>query len=161
MMPASPPPPTAWKRPFQVLPSGSQTSKLIAGATVPVTRHSAGTLSGCCTPGALKSPAGTRSASVIFVSGSVSFCKSAQAVAAYAGAPMQSETADATVERASNGRFMFLNPPGQWTPAPGPADSWRAKSIGGFTQPCHEFCQDRSRRRSPLRRLRYHAANRS
>ena len=81
---------------------------------MPVTRHNAGTLSGCCTPGALKSPAGTRSARVIFVSGSWSFARSAQAVAAYAGAPMKSgmtaAAEQATVETKGSERFMVWSP---------------------------------------------------
>src|SRR5688572_22167832 len=121
MMPARPPPPTAWNRPFQLAPSGSQTSKLIAGSTVPATRHIAGTLIGCApgpccgAPGGLKSPAGTRSASVIFVCGSASFARSAHAVAACAGAAINSGIAtaaeQAAVESSGNERFIVI-PPG-------------------------------------------------
>src|SRR5512138_1787252 len=90
MMPARPPPPTASKRPFHALPSGSQTSNLIAGVTTPDTRQIAGIFSDCVEPGGpnppgtLSSPAGTASADVIVVSGSFRFFKSAHAVAAFA-----------------------------------------------------------------------------
>src|SRR6476660_5647565 len=80
MMPASPPPPTASNFPFQAEPSGSQTSNLIAGETTPATRQIEGTLSGSRTPGAANVPL-TLSAVVIFVSGSVSFARSAHVAA--------------------------------------------------------------------------------
>src|SRR5215831_19586453 len=80
MMPASPPPPTAWNFPFHADASGNQTSNLIAGETTPATRQIDGTLSGSRTPGAANVPL-TLSAVVIFVSGNVSFARSAQVAA--------------------------------------------------------------------------------
>jgi hypothetical protein len=62
----------------------------------------------------LKSPAGTRSASVIFVCGSMSFAKSAHAVAACAGAAISSGIAAAAeqtaVESSGNERFIVISP---------------------------------------------------
>src|SRR5262252_5449331 len=86
MMPASPPPPPASNFQFKAELSGSQTSNLIAGETTPATRQMAGILSG---GGAFGAPGAagmanvplTLSAVVIFVSGSVSFARSAQVAA--------------------------------------------------------------------------------
>src|SRR5882672_5902172 len=86
MMPARPPPPTAWNLPFHAAVSGSQTSNLIAGETTPATRQIAGILSGCGAraPGAPE-PCGVKllmlSASVVLVSGRLSFARSAQPAA--------------------------------------------------------------------------------
>src|SRR5215469_18316344 len=53
MTPASPPPPSAWKRWFQLVAGGSQTSMLIAGVTVIWTRQKA-TGTGVVKPGGVK-----------------------------------------------------------------------------------------------------------
>src|SRR4051812_14138804 len=112
MMPARPPPPTAWKRPFHAAVSGSQTSNLIAGDTTPAIRQIDGILSGCGAgaPGA-PPPGGVNvlmlSASVILVSGKLSFARSAQpaaeALPAAAKVPAASATASEIVVR-----FMVL-----------------------------------------------------
>src|ERR671936_2784123 len=86
MTPAAPPLPTNWNLPFQSA-AGSQTSKRIAGATVPSTRQNAGTVKGVVLPGGVNGPAGTAVTAVMLVSGRARLVKvsSAHGAAAATG----------------------------------------------------------------------------
>src|SRR3954464_14192222 len=97
MLPARPPLPTPWNLPFH-WSVGIQTSNLIAGATVPATRQMGTVIA----PMVGYVPGATDCASVMLVSGSESFARSAQATGFAACAETApKETTDRIAARAA------------------------------------------------------------
>src|SRR6516162_4996263 len=95
MTPAYPPPPSAWKRWFQLAAGGSQTSMLIAGVTVIWTRQKA-TGTGVVKPGGVKLSAAIEVAVMEITSGKTRLESLVQLSATAGAAKTGVSTASAT-----------------------------------------------------------------